>query len=92
MREIDDSIHKKRDNSIFNELDYKITPKEVSNAISKLKSGQSKDLDLISNEMLKSGLTQLLPSLCSLFNICFSNGVYPDAWAEGYITPVYLQG
>ena len=75
--------------NIFNPLDNKITQKEISSAIRTLKNGKAKGLDLISNEMLKSGQTQLLPCLSQLFNICFSFGHYPASWAKGYITPIY---
>ena len=89
MKEIDNLVHYKEENSIFNELDYKITTKEISSSISSLKFGKAKGLDLISNEMLKFGQTQLLPCLLQLFNLSFSNGIYPEKWAEGYILPNY---
>jgi hypothetical protein len=89
MKEIDNLVHYKEENSIFNELDYKITTKEISSSISSLKFGKAKGLDLISNEMLQFGQTQLLPCLLQLFNLCFSNGIYPEKWAEGYISPIY---
>lgn len=43
---------KERKHYIFNTLDN-ITNKEISAAISSLKCGKAKGLDLISNEMLK---------------------------------------
>ena len=46
----------------------------------------------ISNEMLKSGITTLLPCLHKLFNLVFSSGIYPTAWATGYITPILKTG
>lgn len=49
--------------NIFNKLDNMITNKEISSAISSLKCGKAKGLDLISNEMLKSGHTFLIPKL-----------------------------
>lgn len=45
---------KERKHNIFNKLDNIITNKEISAAISSLKCGKAKGLDLISNEMLKS--------------------------------------
>lgn len=44
---------KERKHYIFNTLDNIITNKEISAAISSLKCGKAKGLDLISNEMLK---------------------------------------
>ena len=39
--------------------------------------------------MLKGGHAQLLPCLVKLFNLCFSNGYYPDTCANGYISPIF---
>ena len=69
MKEIDNLVHYKEENSIFNELDYKITTKEISSSISSLKFGEATGLDLISNEMLQFGQTQLLPCLLQLFKV-----------------------
>lgn len=76
----------------FNELDMHITCAEISKAISKLKSNKSPGLDNISNNMLKFGQSYLLPSLQKMFNTCLSNGIYPSAWAKGYITPIHKSG
>ena len=73
----------------FNNLDNRITVKEISSAIASLKNGKAKGLDLISNEMLKGGNAKLLLCLVKLFNLCFSNGYYPDTWANGYISPIF---
>jgi hypothetical protein len=73
----------------FNNLDNRITVKEISSAIASLKNSKAKGLDLISNEMLKGGNAKLLLCLVKLFNLCFSNGYYPDTWANGYISPIF---
>jgi hypothetical protein len=73
----------------FNELDFQISNKEIVDAIASTKTGKACGLDSISNEMLKHGQTSLLPSLCKLFNVCFGNGVFPQIWAEGYISPIF---
>ena len=62
---------------------------EISSAITKLKLGQAKGLDLISNEMLVSGQSKLLPCLVKLFNMCFLHGHYPPKWSKGYISPIF---
>ena len=74
---------------IFNELDYKITEKEIVNAIARLKSGKARGLDLISNEMLKHSQSFLIPCIYKFFNMCYTFGVYPQAWANGYIIPIF---
>ena len=76
-------------NKTFCELDFKITTKEVSAAISKLKNKKSCGLDGIKNEMLKSGQTYLIPCIVKLFNSFLSKGVYPKKWKTGYIKPIY---
>ena len=73
----------------FNELDFYITPKEIVRAIKSLKNGKSTGLDRVSNEMLKSGQTQLLPLLNKLFNLVLNSGSYPAEWAVGRITPIH---
>ena len=80
---------KEHSHNIFNELDNRITKKEISSAISSLKYNEAKGLDLISNEMLKSGHTVILPCLLNLFNLCFTYSYYPESWAKGYITPIF---
>ena len=61
----------------FNSLDFKITDKEISGAISKLKSNKSGGLQLISNNMVKSAHNFILPSLKVLFNKILLSGIYP---------------
>ena len=74
---------------IFNELDMRISLDEISKAIGKLKYNKSPGLDNISNNMLKSGKTTLLPCLHKLFNFCLSTGNYPKSWAEGYVSAIH---
>ena len=54
-----------------------------------MKSNKSTGLDNISNEMLKSGQSFLIPCLHKLFNNCFTMGYYPENWTHGYITPIH---
>ena len=54
-----------------------------------MKYNKAKGLDLISNEMLKSGPTVILPCLLNLFNLYFPYSYYPESWAKGYITPTF---
>ena len=87
-----DRILKEDNNNTFSLLDVLIKQSEISNSISKLKSNKASGLDNISNEMLKSGTTTLLPCLHKLFNLVFSSGIYPANWATGYITPIFKTG
>jgi hypothetical protein len=47
----------------FTDIDGKITEAEISSAIKEMKSNKSPGLDNISNEMLKSGQSFLIPCL-----------------------------
>ena len=71
----------------FNELDFLITSTEISQAISNLKCNKSPGLDNI-----KHGHNALLPALKNIFNASLSYGLYPKAWAEGYITVLHKNG
>ena len=52
----------------FNELDFKITEKEVTGCIKKLKTKKAVGLDIISNEMKKYSQHVMLPLLIKMFN------------------------
>ena len=89
INELENILKEKEKKTIFNELDFEIKDKEIINALSKLKVGKAVGPDLISNEMLKCSQNYLTPCLGKLFNTCFTNGVYPKTWADGYISPIY---
>ena len=77
---------------IFNELDFIISDAEITKAIKSLKNSKSSGLSLILNEMLKYGQVTLKPLLNKLFNLVFSNSIYPVIWSQGYIAPLYKSG
>jgi hypothetical protein len=39
--------------------------------------------------MIKHSQTFLLKSLQFFFNFCLSSGIYPNSWANGYITAIH---
>ena len=77
---------------IFNELNFKIQESEVQSAISALKSGKAAGKDLILNEMIKTGSSQLLPILTKLFNQLLTSGTFPQPWRFNSLTPLYKKG
>ena len=85
-------VEKMENIKTFSELDYRITTKEISDSISKLKNGKAAGLDGICAEMLKAGCSTLTPLLQKLFNMRFSSGNYPTQWTSAYISPVYKSG
>ena len=75
--------------TIFNELDFKITEKEVHDSISKLKNNKATGLDNICNEMLKNSSKIVITLITKVFNIIFQTGQYPKIWNKGYISTIY---
>ena len=76
----------------FTKLDSKITTEEVSTAICRLKNNKAQGLDMIKNEMIKSGQCQLLQPLTKVFNLILNAGIYPSAWCVGRIVSIYKKG
>ena len=70
-------------------LNATITEREIHKSIKGLKSGKAVYFDEISNDALKSGYEELKEALTHLFNIIYGQGVYPDAWCDGFIVPIH---
>ena len=77
---------------IFNELDYTISPDEISKAIKSLKNNKSCGFSTISNEMIKYSQTVNIPLFTKIFNLVFSSSIYPNSWGQGFITPIHKKG
>ena len=77
---------------VFNELDNRITDKEVLNTLRSLKNGKACGADLISNEMLKAGANLLLPVFTKIFNLSLSSGHFPNQWGQGRIMSIHKKG
>ena len=87
-----DELKKLEGEKIYNELDYKISNKEISDAISTLKNGKASGYDIILNEMLKNSQGFLLDCLNKVFNTVLTSGSFPKIWAKGYIVPIFKNG
>ena len=37
-------------------------------------------------------MLQIFSYLCTLFNVIFESGSYPDAWSKGVIVPIFKKG
>lgn len=92
IQEIMSEVEKMEKNKQFCSLDFRISFKEVSECVAKLKNGKASGLDGIPAKMLKAGSTVLTPLLQKLFNIVFSTGFYPMQWSSAYITPIFKSG
>ena len=58
----------------------------------KLKNNKSSFSDIISNEMIKASLNEVMPVYHKLFNTILSLGIMPLTWCGGLITPIYKSG
>ena len=88
---IDKYLSVNRD-KFFNQLNFIISTKEVSDAIDSLKLNKSAGADGLLNEMLKAGKAVLLPFLHKLFKRIFSTGFYPMSWRTNTLSPLHKKG
>ena len=89
LDKLDQNIGQDNNDEILNtpfELD------EVQQAMRMLKARKAPGLDNINNEMLIAGAKHLIPHICKLFNIIRESEMYPNAWSEGYIVPIFKTG
>jgi hypothetical protein len=76
----------------FNELNFKITDREILQCLKNLKNKKATGLDRISNELLKYSQHCMLPVLNRLFNHILVSGHYPTDWNKVYICPIFKNG
>ena len=77
----------------YNEmLDRPISREEILLAIRKIKRKKAPGPDGVIGEFFKYSSEKVLPFLLQLFNYLFENGLYPDAWTESIILPLYKKG
>jgi hypothetical protein len=92
VKDIEETLNKMEELTECNLLDYKITSKEIVDAMHHLKNGNASGLDGIPSEMFKAGCTTLTPLFQKLFNFICSNSLYPVQWSSTYISPIYKSG
>ena len=85
--DLDDSTFKIDDDD--NILNASITENEVQLATRSLKTGKSAGCDGIIHEYLKNSSERFMAFYVKLFNIVFETGIFPDAWQEGRLKPIY---
>ena len=79
-------------NTVFNELNFKITDIEIIKAIQNLNINKASGVDGILNEMLKATITIITPHLNRVFNQILSYGKFPDVWRVNTLTPLHKKG
>ena len=69
-----------------------VSADEVSKGIAQLKNKKASGNDSISNEIIKTGSSTILPFLVTLFNTILETKSYPEDWSCGIVTPIYKSG
>ena len=65
---------------------------ELDDIISKMDNKKSCGYDMLSNKILKSTKFTILPYIASLFNICMTEGTFPDAYKIAQVIPLFKGG
>lgn len=87
QQELDNcDIQEEDDTTGITEVNESISFQELKRALLNLKNGKATGIDNLPNEFLKS--KKLINVLLELFNVCFSNGIVPDAWCQSIICPL----
>ena len=69
-----------------------VSEKMVLKTIKNMKNKKSSGLDEITQEQLKMGADILVIPLTKIINASIAEGVFPDAWKQGVVTPVLKKG
>ena len=75
-------------NCVNENLNKKITQKEIVDCIKRLKIIKRTVMTMI-NEYIKSTSDKMIDVFIELFNIIFETGIIPDSWLVGYIKLIY---
>ena len=65
---------------------------EVLTLISKLNNKKSSGYDSISNQIIKASSHTITPYLVKLFNICITNGTFPNSYKIAQVIPLFKGG
>jgi hypothetical protein len=76
-------------NCVNENLNKKITQKEILDCIKRLKYNKAHGDDHVINEYIQSTSDKMIDVYIELFNIIFETGIIPDSWLVGYIKPIY---
>ena len=68
-----------------------LTDCEVAQALENLDPNKACGPDNIPGRILKETAREIAPSLCRLFNLSLTLGVFPAAWKRANITPTFKQ-
>ena len=71
---------------------YKISQKEIQNAINNLKNNNSSGPDEITSSFVKISAPILIPALDKIFNLSLSSGIYPHKLKVAKVIPIHKKG
>ena len=63
-------------------------PKDITKILRRLKPDKASGLDQVPSRVLKECCAELASPLC-LFQLCFSEGTFPDQWKTAFVIPVH---
>jgi hypothetical protein len=78
--------------SLSSGLDQPFTKPELFKSIKLLKNNKATGFDCVSNEMLKCSAESLHKPILLLFNTILQHNVYPAAWKEDILGPLFKAG
>ena len=78
--------------SLRSELDCRISRSELLQSAKKLKNNKATAFDCVSNEMLKNSALVLCEPFLLLFNTILENNLYPSAWKDDILCPLFKSG
>jgi hypothetical protein len=76
-------------NCVNENLNKKITQKEILDCIKRLKYNKAHGDDHVINEYIQSTSDKMIDVYIELFNIIFETGIIPDSWLVVYIKLIY---
>ena len=71
---------------------YEITPEELQNSINKLDGNKSTPSNCGPIWILKKATPLFIEIVATIFNMCMSEGIFPDVFKTAEIIPVYKAG
>lgn len=75
------------------EFTFKATNKrEITKVISDLNNKKTSGYDLISNYILKSCCSTIVPYITKLFNQCFTKNIFPSPYKIALVVPIFKGG
>ena len=73
-------------------MDTNFTADEIKKAVFSQTNSKSPGTDHLIAEVFKCTFEIISPFLIKLYNKLLNDGIYPEAWGEGIITPIFKGG